>query len=118
MRNYLWRRKSKEEDGISNGKTVLHYDSGNNTFLHTIWVADIKSLGIKFGGGSISPYGNTNISVTELVTNREETCIFKENDQIIEVNGVETFGMNTKDIKKLIKNLEGSFIEFKIFRPV
>lgn len=109
-------QSSSSEEGDE--KSVLHGgNSSDNAFLVTVWIYDRKRLGLKLDGGNVSPYGDSNIHVSEIKKAGTARKVFNVGDEILEIDGKSTLEMDIRDANNLLKTLEGNYVEFKVFRP-
>lgn len=125
LRSSFRKLKDKREQHVQSNtsaegdeKSVL--PGGNccdNTFLVTIWICDRKRLGLKLGGGNVSPYGDSNIHVLEIKKAGTARKVFNVGDEILEIDGKSTLEMDICDANNLLKTLEGNYVQFKVFRP-
>lgn len=91
--------------------------STENTLNVTVWVPDRKRLGIKLGGGSVSAYGDSNICIMEVKKTGTANKLLRPGDELLEVDGRSTIGVELFEVNELFKRLEGNYVELKIFRP-
>ena len=68
-------------------------------------------------GGSVSAYGDSNVKVSDVKKTGTAYKIFRVGDELLEIGGITTNGLNVYEVNKLIGKLEGQYAEFKIFRP-
>lgn len=116
-----FRRRKKKKDSLGvrgeDMKYTVRRDSTENALLLTVWVIDRRKLGLHLGGGSVSAYGDSNVKVVDIKKTGTGFGVFRVGDEILEISGVITNGLNVYDVNRIISNLEGQYVEFKIFRP-
>ena len=104
-------KQSNNNSGKTNGKSL------ENTLNVTLWIPDRRKLGVKLGGGCVSPYGDSNISVMEVKRTGTAYKVLRPGDELLEMDGKLTSGMDVYQVNNILKQLEGNYVEFKIFRP-
>lgn len=118
IRNSFRRKKSKKNVSTEDFQTTGKSETPENTHILTVWIADRKRLGLKLGGGCVSAYGDSNMTVRDLKRPSPAAKVFKIGDEVLEIDGLSTNGMTVNEANKMLSRLEGNFVEFKIFRPV
>ena len=101
---------------IKNSNSIPE-QSSENTLSVTVWVPDRRKLGIKLGGGSVSPYGDSNICIMEVKKTGTAHKLLRPGDELLEVDGRPTIGVDIYQVNELFRRLEGNYVELKIFRP-
>ena len=103
---------AKQSNNTNNSGTI-----SENTLNVTVWIPDRRKLGVKLGGGCVSPYGDSNISVMEVKRTGTGHKVLRPGDELLEIDGKLTSGLDVFQVNNMLKRLEGNYVEFKIFRP-
>ena len=99
------------------GNSAIMEQPIENTLNITVWIPDRRKLGIKLGGGSVSPYGDSNICIMEVKKTGTGYKVLRIGDEVLEIDGKLTTGMDVYQVNNILKSLEGNYVEMKIFRP-
>lgn len=113
------KQKSSSNNTLSSNRgTTSDQHNQSATVIVTLWIPDRRKLGVKLsGGGCVSPYGDTNISVVEVMKTGTAHNVLRPGDEILEIDGQLTSGWDLHDVGNILKRLEGNYVELKIFRP-